>query len=198
VSGLETAHFFYAFFRKLMTIELEILSKIEKIASSVAERESVFLYDLELTGGGNQGKILRVYIDSPNEGGVSVEDCANVSRGLSLLLDVEDPIPGGRYELEVSSPGLDRKLRKFWHYEKAVGKKIDVRLTSSLGELGFKGASMLAAKKFEAKLLAVDAEAQVAVFEVASSEARVPIAEIERAKIVVVFDENKGKKKKFN
>ncbi len=66
-------------------------------------------------------------------GGVSIEDCANVSRGLNLRLDVEDVIPGGQYELEVSSPGLDRKLTQGWHFEKAVGKTVQVKYRAEDG-----------------------------------------------------------------
>src|SRR5262245_53641529 len=68
-------------------------------AEEVAVREGCRLYDMEL-----RDRTLRAFIDR-TPGGVSVDDCANVSRGLNLRLDVEDAIPGGRYELEVSSPG---------------------------------------------------------------------------------------------
>ncbi len=81
------------------------------------------------------------------EKGVSIDDCANISRGLSLLLDVEDLVPGGRYHLEVSSPGLERRLSKPWHFEKAEGQMIFLKLKSSLG-----GETDLR-KKFEGKLL---------------------------------------------
>jgi len=95
------------------------LDQIRKLAEEVALREGCRLYDLEVAG----GRTLRVYIEkSPT--GASLEDCVNVSRGLNLMLDVEDPIPGGRYELEVSTPGLDRKLTQLWHFEKAVGERV--------------------------------------------------------------------------
>ena len=64
------------------------------------------LVDTELSGGAGQ-TVLRVYIDHPR--GINVDDCAKVSRQLSAVLDVEDPI-AGQYLLEVSSPGLDRPL----------------------------------------------------------------------------------------
>jgi ribosome maturation factor RimP len=66
-----------------------------------------------------------VYIDRP--GGVSIEDCARTSEILSDLLDQADPIPSS-YVLEVSSPGLDRRLWEPWHYERALGKKIHVKV----------------------------------------------------------------------
>ena len=87
------------------------LEKIEKIAQEIAEREGCVLYDLENIGSG-KGRILRVYIDKDT--GVGIEDCSNVSKGLNLRLDVEDIVPGEMYNLEVSTPGLDRHLKKAW------------------------------------------------------------------------------------
>src|ERR1051326_1853213 len=66
--------------------------------------------------------MLRVTIDKPE--GVTHEDCANVSRDLSTVLDVEDAVPGGSYTLEVSSPGLDRKLLKPADYTRFTGSRI--------------------------------------------------------------------------
>lgn len=82
------------------------------------------LVAVELTGGGHHAT-LRVYIDRP--GGVSVEHCADVSRQLSAILDVEDPI-AGEYTLEVSSPGLDRPLVTPEHFRRFTGERIKVRL----------------------------------------------------------------------
>lgn len=69
--------------------------------------------------------LLRVYIES--ERGITLDDCERVSRQISALLDVEDPISGS-YTLEVSSPGMDRPLFTVAHYQKAIGKKIKVRM----------------------------------------------------------------------
>jgi ribosome maturation factor RimP len=65
---------------------------------------------------------LRLFIDKP--GGVSHEDCANVSREVGTILDVEDAVPGSSYLLEVSSPGLDRKLTKPAEYQRFVGSRV--------------------------------------------------------------------------
>jgi len=67
--------------------------------------------------------LLRVYIDSPD--GITVDDCAKVSRQISAQLDVEDPIKG-QYMLEVSSPGTDRPLVKSEHFEKFCGERVKV------------------------------------------------------------------------
>lgn len=106
-------------------------SQIERIrgfAAEIADREGCRLYDLEF-----RDRTLRVFIDRTS-GGVSVDDCVNVSKGLNLRLDVEDAIPGGRYELEVSSPGLERKLTESWHFAGAVGQPVQLRYKNSAGE----------------------------------------------------------------
>ena len=69
--------------------------KVERMAREVAEREGCEIYDVELVGGGGS-RALRVFIDKADGAGVSIDDCSNVSRGLNLLLDVEDVIPGER------------------------------------------------------------------------------------------------------
>jgi ribosome maturation factor RimP len=85
------------------------ISQVRQIAERVAASQGLELVELEFRGGG-KARMLRVYIDKP--GGVTHEDCALVSRELGTILDVEDALPGGAYLLEVSSPGLDRKLLK--------------------------------------------------------------------------------------
>src|SRR5262249_32900721 len=100
------------------------MERVRKLAEEVAIREGCRLYDLEFAGGPH--RTLRVFIEK-DDGGASLEDCVNVSRGLNLMLDVEDPIPGGRYELEVSTPGLERKLTQLWHFEKAIGEFVQLR-----------------------------------------------------------------------
>ncbi len=72
--------------------------------------------------------LFRIYIDSAK--GVTVDDCSQVSRQVSAMLDVEDPFQG-RYVLEVSSPGIDRPLFEIEHYQKYVGKRVKVRLYRS-------------------------------------------------------------------
>ncbi len=131
------------FFEDIQLLSPSQMDQIRQFAEEVATREGCKLYDLEFVDG--SGRILRVYIDK-TPGGVSIEDCANVSRGLNLRLDVEDAIPGGRYELEVSSPGLDRKLTQLWHFEGAVGRTVQVRFREESGAM----------RTHEGKLTAVD------------------------------------------
>lgn len=166
------------------------LEKVEKIAQEIAEREGCLLYDIEHSGSG-RGRIVRVYIDKEN--GVGIEDCSNVSKGLNLRLDVEDVVPGEGYNLEVSTPGLDRHLRKPWHFEKAVGKKIFVQLSKSLGSLNAtEDKGMISMKKFEALLKSMEGENLT--FDIRSQEVKVPLSAVEKSKLVFEYKVNSKKK----
>ena len=103
-----------------MATEIEA---IRNIAERVAVTHGVELVEIELKGGG-KARTLRLTIDKPE--GVTHEDCANVSREVSTILDVEDVVPGGSYLLEVSSPGLDRKLLRSEDYKRFTGSRIKV------------------------------------------------------------------------
>lgn len=95
-----------------------IRKKVLELAKEAAEIAGVELDDVELPG--QVGRmIVRVTIDSDD--GIGISDCEEVSRQLEALLDVEDPIPGS-YTLEVSSPGLDRPLRKKKDFERFTGR----------------------------------------------------------------------------
>ncbi len=83
------------------------IDKVRAIAERVAASSGLETVEVELRGGG-KARMLRIVIDKPT--GVTHEDCANLSREVGTILDVEDVIPGASYTLEVSSPGLDRKL----------------------------------------------------------------------------------------
>ena len=110
-----------------MIVDLE---KIEAIAERVAAGEGLTLIDVELKGG-RSNPLLRVYIDKPE--GVSHADCALVSEQMSAILDVEDPFPGS-YVLEVSSPGLDRKLVKPREYRYFTGRRARIVLLKPFEE----------------------------------------------------------------
>jgi ribosome maturation factor RimP len=169
-----------------------LIQKIEKLASDVCLRENCELYDLEIVGSG-EGRIVRVYIDKVDEGNnstVGIEDCTNVSRGMNLILDVEDVIPGGAYNLEVSSPGLDRRLKKPAHFQKVVGKKIWVQLMQNLGSLGAQKPALSATKKFEDILTAF--EENKLHFQLHGELVKIPIQAVEKSK--VVFEMKKGTK----
>src|ERR1700741_2971058 len=83
------------------------IEKVREIAERVAASSGLEIVEIDLRGGG-KARMLRIVIDKPS--GVTHEDCANLSREVGTILDVEDAVPGGSYTLEVSSPGLDRKV----------------------------------------------------------------------------------------
>lgn len=96
-----------------------VIDKVRSLAKGVADANGVELVDVKLLGRGSN-TILRVFID--REGGISLNDCATVSRDIEALLDVESPITHG-YTLEVSSPGIDRPLKKIEDFVRYKGKK---------------------------------------------------------------------------
>jgi ribosome maturation factor RimP len=96
------------------------IDKIREIAERVAASSGLEVVEVELRGGG-KARMLRIFIDKP--AGVTHEDCVSVSREVSTILDVEDAISGA-YTLEVSSPGLDRKLFRPADYERFTGSLI--------------------------------------------------------------------------
>lgn len=109
------------------------LEKIRNAAERVAHSEGLEVFDVEWKIG--KQRLLRIYIDrlpgpaNPEGLGISHLDCQRVSEQLSVILDVEDLVPGPPYILEVSSPGLDRKLIKPADYERFVGRLAKVWLT---------------------------------------------------------------------
>ncbi len=149
-----------------MALDLE---GIREIAARVAASYGLEIWDVELRGTGGKSRMLRVYIDrppggvassgglgqepgSPAVGGVTHEDCANVSRELGTILDVEDAVPGGTYLLEVSSPGLDRKLWRPADFERFTGSRVKLMTREPIaGNRHFEG-RLLAAGDGKLKL----------------------------------------------
>jgi len=99
------------------------LDHVRSIAERVASSLGLEMVEVELRGGG-KSRMLRIFIDKP--AGVTHEDCATVSREVSTILDVEDAVPGGPYVLEVSSPGLERKLFRPADFERFQGSRVKV------------------------------------------------------------------------
>ena len=107
-----------------------------KLLEPTVERLGYELADLEVRLGG-KGGLIRVFIDKPE--GIDLEDCERVSLAVSALLDVEDPVPGN-YNLEVSSPGLDRKLTKVEHFQRFEGETVNVKMRFPIeGRRRFRG-----------------------------------------------------------
>ena len=97
---------------------------LEKLALDVCERHGVYIYNTEYKKEGSE-YFLRLFIDK--DGGVTIEDCENVSREISPMLDDLTFIKEA-YIFEVSSPGIDRALTRPWHFDKVMGEEIDIKL----------------------------------------------------------------------
>jgi ribosome maturation factor RimP len=97
-----------------------VIQKVAEIAGRAARREGITLWDVELAGSGRR-RVLRIYIDKP--GGVTLEDCERISQQVGAVLDAEDVVPGDSYQLEVSSPGVERRLSRLSHFEHCRGQK---------------------------------------------------------------------------
>lgn len=111
--------------------------KVWEIAEPLAKNLGLELWDIRFEKEGANW-YLRVFIDK--DGGVSIDDCVDMSHALDKPLDDEDPIEQS-YCLEVSSPGVERELRRDAHFEKCIGQKIKVKLIRPLdGQREFSGA----------------------------------------------------------
>ena len=100
-----------------------LLEQITEIVDRVAKAQGLEIVELEFLGGGKQ-RLLRIYIDRPE--GVTHQDCETVSQQVGNILDAEDVIPGENYTLEVSSPGVERKLTKPADFRRFTGQKAKV------------------------------------------------------------------------
>ena len=129
-------------------------SAIRQLLEPVLEDMGYELVMVEMTGSPSGGQVLRTYIDAP--GGILLEDCEQVSRQVSAILDVEDPIKG-EYTLEVSSPGIDRPLVKPEHFQRFQGSQVKVvRREARLGRRRFTG--LLVEAGLECVVVEVDGE----------------------------------------
>ncbi|GGA84927.1 ribosome maturation factor RimP [Neiella marina] len=146
-------------------------SRLTDMLTPAVEALGYELWGLEFVRAGKHST-LRLFIDSPN--GITVDDCAEASRQASAVLDVEDPI-SSEYNLEVSSPGLERPLYKIQHYEMYVGHEISVK--TRMPQFG--------QRKFQGILKAVDNG--MAVVETAKHEVELMIDNIDKAHLVAKF-----------
>ena len=144
------------------------VNKVAQLVSPTVEALGLQLWGIEHT---SQGKysVLRIYIE--REIGVTIEDCEQVSRQVSAILDVEDPI-AGEYTLEVSSPGTDRLLFTVEQFQHYCGEEVDIRLRSPVD----------GRRKFRGMLQGV--VNRVVQIEVEGSFLELPYEEIEKANIV--------------
>ena len=96
--------------------------KLNEVIKNIVEDNGCEFYDIDISEEGNN-KFFRVYIIKP--GGVSISDCAKINNLLSPIFDIEEPLKD-KYFLEISSPGIERKLTKKEHFEKSIGENVKV------------------------------------------------------------------------
>lgn len=145
------------------------LEQLHHIMAPAVEALGFELYGCEFQTQSYCSRLI-VYIDNPN--GVTLDDCAKVSRQIGAILDVEDPI-GGRYELEVSSPGIDRPLFTLPHFERVCGETVKLRLRLARDNQ----------RNFVGLLKAVAGD-QVTLLLEDQSEMVLDFADIEKAKLI--------------
>ncbi len=153
------------------------LPEVENVAEDIALRHGCRLYLVEFHGG-SRGRVLRVYVDKATEGGATLDDCATISRDLNNFLDEKDYIPGGAYHLEVSTPGIERPLKKPWHYAESVGKNVQIRLSEPVGNFGVSIRGPVVAADELSVSLNIDGE-----------NIQIPFLSIEKAHVLFNFKE---------
>ncbi|MCL6612168.1 MAG: ribosome maturation factor RimP [Peptococcaceae bacterium] len=152
-------------------VKKNIAAAVEKISAPVVEELGLELVDVEFVKEGGRW-ILRVYIDKP--GGVSHHDCEAVSHRLDMLLDEMDPIPHS-YTLEVSSPGIERPLKKLGDFRRFSGHMVNVTTFAPLA----------GSRKFTGKIGGVEGNA--VILEEEGRKTVIPFDQVASAKLLVKF-----------
>ena len=151
-----------------------VIQRVRDLVEPITSDLDLDLYDVEQRGG-----TLRVTIDTRpgSEGGVDMDQLALATRLISREMDHQDPIPG-RYTLEVTSPGVERTLRTPAHYQREIGKTINVRLANTVGD----------DRRIEGVLIAADdTTATIRVDDDELTERVVQLADVDRARTVFVW-----------
>lgn len=157
-----------------------LIQELDDLIRPMAEAQGLELWGLEFASAPNRS-ILRIFVDTKD--GVTIDQCARLSRDLGFTLDVEDIIPG-HYTLEVSSPGLNRKFFSAAQMQSYVGQNVSITLLKALeGRKGFTG-----------KLVSVDGE-EITIEE-SDGVLSVRFDEIKKANVRYVFPEKRTKGKK--
>lgn len=148
------------------------LQQLQAVLAPVVEAMEFQCWGIEYVSQGRHS-VLRVFIE--HEQGISVDDCETVSRQLSAVLDVEDPI-SGEYTLEVSSPGMDRPLFTLEQFAAYVGHRVKIKTRVAVEDR----------RNFQGVLKGV--EDQDVVVQVDQYEYLLPIESVEKANVIPVFD----------
>jgi ribosome maturation factor RimP len=154
--------------------ETSIEGRVREIAERAARDRGVELVHAEVAGAGRSPAV-RIFIDK--EGGVTHDDCSEVSRHVGTVLDVEDFIPGA-YTLEVSSPGLERGLYKAADYERFAGRPARMKTRAAIG----------GQRNFRGRIVGLEGE-EVVFEDRTSGPVRVPLPEIVKANLEIDVEE---------
>ncbi|MBA4602082.1 ribosome maturation factor RimP [Thermoactinomyces mirandus] len=150
----------------------QVTKTVQKVAQPIVEKEGLELVDIEYKKEG-QNWFLRIFIDR-EEGGIDLDDCTRISEKLSEALDEADPIPGA-YILEVSSPGVERPLKKEKDFRKAIGKNVYITTFEPIeGQKVFEGVL----RHFDGTTLTVGEE---------EKSFEIPFDKVAKARLSVVF-----------
>jgi ribosome maturation factor RimP len=149
-------------------MDRSLADKIWALLEPMVVKQGYEIVELEAHAAKNG--IVRVYLDSKD--GVSLDKCAEFSRAFSELLDAEDPIKSN-YTLEVSSPGLNRPLRKAAHFKKAIGEEVQLKVARPGGKL----------QKLRGKLVAAD-EASIQIKNQVGSMHAVALTDVRAANVI--------------
>jgi ribosome maturation factor RimP len=147
----------------------ELLNTITALAEQAAAGTGIEIADVELRGGGS-ARLLRVYIDKPV--GVTHGDCQAISERLGALLDERDVMPGDHYTLEVSSPGVERPLKKPRDFERVIGQSVKLTLREPVD----------GQKRVEGKLLGIAGDT-IEVESESGKDFRLVLAQIQKANL---------------
>lgn len=158
------------------------MSESQRVAERVQQAAAPILWALGLVlvevvcAGRGPRTVVRVFIDKP--GGVSLDDCERVHQSLGPALDVADPVPHS-YTLEVSSPGLDRPLKTSQDFQRAIGRRVTVKLRRPVGEQW----------RVTGQVLAVEPDGVMLVKEAAAPEAttRLALSDVVEGKLDIRF-----------
>ncbi len=148
-----------------------VLTKISDILSPILEEGKLTLYDIEYVKEG-PNNVLRIYIDNGDI--IQISDCEFVNRRLVEQLDIEDPITDA-YLLEVSSPGIDRQLKRDEHFEKSIGKLVDVKTFKPIEKR----------KEFQGELIKYDGNTLVIVED--GNELEIELKDVAKCSWSVIF-----------
>jgi len=156
----------------MSTLSQGITDRVQQLAEPILAHAGMELVEVEFLREGGRW-VLRLFIDKP--GGVSLDDCQEISRQVEKLLDVEDFIEPA-YVLEVSSPGLERPLKTRAHYEKFAGRAIELKTFGPIGDPP--------RKNYKGRLLGITPEDRVRI-EIDGAEFQVPLDKVAKAHLAI-------------